>query len=78
MATENATNSVVKDSNIQIVSPPSVSNQEVGGGETPYVMPRQTGTGNTRGTQNVTGLITITDPSSGVVRLIMGYSPGDF
>lgn len=58
--------------------PNYVPNQEVEGGETPYNMPRQTGTGSTRGTQNISGKIVITDPSTGIVRLVMGYGPNEF
>jgi hypothetical protein len=47
-------------------------------GATPYVMPRQTGTGSTRGTQNISGALTITDPKTGKMLAILGYSPGSF
>lgn len=61
-----------------VVEPKYVDNKEVSGGETPYQMPRQTGTGNTRGTQNVSGKIVIIDPASGVARMVMGYEKDGF
>lgn len=61
-----------------VIKPPYVKNQELGGGDTPYIMPRQTGAGNTRGVQNIQGSITITDPTTGVTRMIMGFRSGAF
>lgn len=37
----------------QYSTPDSTTNDAIGGGQTPYVMPRQTGTGITRGTQGL-------------------------
>lgn len=73
-----ATDNVLKTTSPQIINAPHVENKEVDGGETPYIMPRQTGTGTTRGTQNISGKLTITDPATGVVRLVAGYAPGEF
>lgn len=54
------------------------SDKSFSGGHTPYVMPRQTGTGLTRGVQTVSGYIQITDPNNGNVIMIMGFVPGGF
>lgn len=48
------------------------------GGEQPYVAPRQTGTGTTRGTQTIAGRLNVTDPSTGKTIIVIGYSPGAF
>lgn len=53
----------------------SVSDVSIGSNPTPYVLPRQTGTGVSRGTQTVNGLIAITDPASGVTQILMGLLP---
>lgn len=37
----------------------AVPNADIGGGEQPYVVPRQQGTGLTRGTQTITGAIQV-------------------
>lgn len=73
-----ANDSISQGSPQKVTAPNYVQNKEVDGGETPYIMPRQTGSGNTRGTQNISGKLTITDPSTGVVRLVAGYAPGEF
>lgn len=59
-----ATDNISKDSNIQIVSQNFIDNTEINGGETPYIMPRQTGTGLTRGIQTIAGELIITDPTT--------------
>lgn len=41
------------------------------------VIPRQVSTGQTRGEQQVKGNWTVTD-QNGVVRIVMGFSPGAF
>lgn len=62
----------------RIVTFPTSSAPTPGSGATPYVMPRQTGTGSTRGSQNISGLITVTDPKTGKKLAIFGFSPGSF
>lgn len=41
---------------------------------TPTVMPYNISTGNTSGSQNISGQQTVTDPNSGQVRATIGYS----
>lgn len=60
------------------VSFPTSSAPSPNTADTPYIMPRQTGTGNTRGSQNISGLLTITDPKTGNKLGIFGFSPGAF
>lgn len=55
-----------------------VANQDLPTGDSPYVMPRQTGTGLTRGTQTISGYIQIVNPVTGQVIIILGYKPGAF
>lgn len=64
--------------NKKIVSFPTSTALPLSSGPTPYIMPRQTGTGSTRGSQNISGQLTITDPKTGKKLGIFGYSPGSF
>lgn len=44
---------------------PSIPNNDIGGGSTPYAVPRQIGSGSFRGIQTITGTLNIADPTSG-------------
>lgn len=57
------------------ISAASIPNNDIGGGSTPYVVPRQTGSGNARGVQNITGYILVTDPATNVSQVIIGTLP---
>lgn len=60
-----------------VIKPPYVKNQELGGGDTPYIMPRQTGAGATRATQQIKGSLSVVD-DQGIVRVVVGYEKGGF
>lgn len=60
------------------VSFPTSSPPAPNAGATPFVMPRQTGTGVTRGTQNISGLEVVTDPDSRTPMIMFGSSKGAF
>lgn len=69
-----ATNNIQDKSNVV----QKVQYTEIGGGETPPTMLRQSGTAVQRGTQTISGGIIIADVNTGVPKIIIGYFPGKF
>lgn len=64
--------------NKRIVSFPTSTTPPPSNGPTPFIMPRQTGTGSTRGVQNISGGFTLTDPKTGKTLALFGIFPGAF